>query len=62
MALRLRGSQLGNLLAAVEAYERDDEMGVYATGLAVATLTTAYLDAMRWVFELRASLSAKPVG
>jgi EAL and modified HD-GYP domain-containing signal transduction protein len=56
-ALLAREGSLGDLLAAVERYERGALADLAEGPYPLSTMTEAYLDAVRWVVDIRASLS-----
>lgn len=55
-ALLGRVGELGQLLEAVEAYERDDQEAVTESGLPPNEMMLAYVEAVEWALEVRAGL------
>jgi EAL and modified HD-GYP domain-containing signal transduction protein len=59
-AILRREGTCGKLLSGIEAHERGDWSGVEASGLDLAILTPAWVDATVWVRQVRGMASASP--
>ncbi|HVM41715.1 MAG TPA: hypothetical protein VM618_13150, partial [Acidimicrobiia bacterium] len=55
-ALLGRVGELGSLLDAVEAYERNDQEAVAGSGIPMPLMMQAYVEAVEWALEVRAGL------
>jgi EAL and modified HD-GYP domain-containing signal transduction protein len=59
-AILRREGVCGKLLSGIEAHERGDWAGVEASGLDLAILTPAWVDASVWVRQVRGMATASP--